>query len=58
MQLSQYIIFKQKKNARLLKTNVFKLIASKNFLNNIQLFKFCFVDEIKNLSINNIYTKN
>ena len=58
IQSLQYTVFRQKEINELLKKNVFKIINHENVFENIRIFNFRFVDEIKHFDIDLIYEKS
>lgn len=56
--LAQYTTFRQKKIAKLLEKDVFKVVTTDSILSNAQIFNSCFVNKIKNLGTNKMYKKS
>lgn len=56
--LTQYTTSGQKRIARLLEKDVFKVVTSKNILKNVEIFNFCFIDKIKNSDMDMTYKKS
>lgn len=56
--LAQSMTLRQKKIVQQLEMDIFKVVTITNILANAQIFKFCFIDKIKNASIDKNYEES